>query len=144
MKILFATDDSAASRNCVAGLIAHLRSLGEAPQVHLLHVHLPIPVGAAAHQAGHDSVEAYYREESEQQLAPAKQALIDAGLEPVCHSKVGRPAEVIVETARALGCSLICMGTRGHGAISGAVLGSVAAKVVRLSDIPVFFPRSGS
>jgi len=49
----------------------------------------------------------------------------------------GRPWEKIVETARKLGADLVVMGTHGRSGLSRAILGSVAERVVRLSDAPV-------
>ena len=47
------------------------------------------------------------------------------------------PAEGIVRTALELGADLIVVGSHGRGAVQRFVLGSVAAKVVRQSSIPV-------
>lgn len=49
----------------------------------------------------------------------------------------GRPWEKIVETARDLDVDLVAMGTHGRSGLSRAILGSVAERVVRLSDAPV-------
>ena len=49
----------------------------------------------------------------------------------------GRPWEKIVETAKDLGVDLVAMGTHGRSGLSRAILGSVAERVVRLSDAPV-------
>ena len=49
----------------------------------------------------------------------------------------GKPAEVIVNTAKDMNCNLIIMGSRGLGAIQ-AVLGSVSTAVLRnCGDLPV-------
>ena len=44
--------------------------------------------------------------------------------------------ETIIETAQRYECDLICMGSRGLGAIRG-MLGSVSFGMLRNSDIPV-------
>ena len=49
----------------------------------------------------------------------------------------GRPSEKIVEKAGELGVDLVVMGTHGRSGLSRAILGSVAERVVRLSDVPV-------
>ncbi len=49
----------------------------------------------------------------------------------------GEPSRAILEFAKAGTYSMIVVGSRGHGAFSHLVLGSVAERVVRLSQIPV-------
>ena len=51
------------------------------------------------------------------------------------------PAEGIVETAKARACDVIVMGSHGRRGVAGLLLGSVAARVVALSTIPVLICR---
>lgn len=51
--------------------------------------------------------------------------------------KVGPPAELIVETAKALPADLVVVGSTGKGAVKRLLVGSVADRVVHLSTIPV-------
>lgn len=53
----------------------------------------------------------------------------------------GRPAEVLV--AAASGAELLVVGSRGHGAVAGMLLGSVSEYVVSHSPCPVLVIRSG-
>ena len=53
----------------------------------------------------------------------------------------GRPAEAIAEHARTSGIELIVVGARGHGA-SEALFGSVAGRLVGLSEVPVLVGSS--
>ena len=53
----------------------------------------------------------------------------------------GHPADVIVEKARQGGYHLIVMGSRGLGAISSLLLGSVSDRVVKLAPCPVLIVR---
>ncbi|HYM52626.1 MAG TPA: universal stress protein [Candidatus Dormibacteraeota bacterium] len=48
-----------------------------------------------------------------------------------------RPAEAILEVARAHGARLIVVGSRSENPIVGAILGSVAYKLVHRSPVPV-------
>jgi nucleotide-binding universal stress UspA family protein len=59
------------------------------------------------------------------------------GIEARASVSGGPPAESIVSHARAVGASGIVLGTRDHTG-ERAVLGSVAAAVVRVSTVPVF------
>jgi Universal stress protein family len=49
----------------------------------------------------------------------------------------GDAAEQIVELARARDAAMIVVGSRGHGAVAGALLGSVSSPVIHRSDRPV-------
>jgi len=54
----------------------------------------------------------------------------------------GRPAQAIAEEARRWSADVIVMGSRGHGALSTMVLGSVSAEVIDLTDRPVLVART--
>jgi nucleotide-binding universal stress UspA family protein len=54
----------------------------------------------------------------------------------------GDPAREILEAARECGASMIIMGTHGRRGLSHALLGSVAEKVIRQSDVPVITLRA--
>jgi nucleotide-binding universal stress UspA family protein len=53
----------------------------------------------------------------------------------------GTPSREIVRFAEREGCDLVVMGTRGRGGIDRLLLGSVAEKVVRASEVPVLTVR---
>lgn len=56
----------------------------------------------------------------------------------------GHPAEAIAEFARTSGMELIVVGARGHGA-SESLFGSVTARLVGSSEVPVFVgPKGGA
>jgi nucleotide-binding universal stress UspA family protein len=55
---------------------------------------------------------------------------------------LGAAWEVILETAKMVDAGLIVMGTHGRRGIPRAVLGSVAERVVRLSNVPVLTVRA--
>ncbi len=60
----------------------------------------------------------------------------DATLKIVNH--VGpQPAHEIAEVAREVGADLIVVGTRGHGAVVGLVLGSVTLRLLHVARCPV-------
>jgi nucleotide-binding universal stress UspA family protein len=57
--------------------------------------------------------------------------------------KAGVPWQEIVATSKALHADLIVMGTHGRRGVNHALLGSVAEKVVRLSEVPVLTVHAG-
>ncbi|GAB4173105.1 MAG: universal stress protein [Rhodocyclaceae bacterium] len=141
MKILLAVDGSECSLNAVRGLVSHVRWFSDKPELHVLHVHAPIPIALATGHISREVLDAHYREEGEAALRPAEDILRQAGLPFVRHLHVGEAASVIVKLAGELGCELICMGTHGRGSVAAVLLGSVAAKVLRLSPVPVLLTR---
>lgn len=141
MKILLAIDGSDVSQRALASLIDHVRWFREQPEIHLLHVHPPVPVGLAVQHLSQEVLDRHYREDGEAVLAAPAARLEQAGLAVTRHIHVGHPAEVIVRLAEDLGCELICLGTHGRGAVAGAMLGSVASKVLHLAKVPVLLAK---
>ncbi len=84
-----------------------------------------------------DKIDSYYYEQGSKALEPAEAELRKAGVAFVLHRAVGPVAETIVQKARDLGADVIVMGTRGHSGLAGILLGSVASKVLHLSEVPV-------
>jgi nucleotide-binding universal stress UspA family protein len=85
----------------------------------------------------HEDIEAYYQDSGQEALRSARERLDQAGQGNVQHVSVGPVGETIAAYAKEKHCSHIVMGTRGLGAVSGMVLGSVATKVIHLTDVPV-------
>ena len=141
MKILLPVDGSACSLRAVDQLIAHIACLREVPEIHLLHVHLPIPIGRVQAYIGKDTLHAYYLEEGQEQLLAAQQKLDAAGRFHTTHIHVGQPPEVICKMAGELGCDLIVMGTHGRNPLAGLVMGSVATRVLHHAPCPVLLVK---
>jgi len=55
--------------------------------------------------------------------------------------KIGNPVEEIIQEVDLKDYDMIIMGAHGHGAIAGAVMGSVSRRVVRRSTTPVLVVR---
>lgn len=140
-KILLPVDGSEQSLRAVEHVIAQYETLREPPEIHLLHVHLPIPVGRIQAHVSKETLEGYYREEGRAQIDAAEQRLKAAGVPFISHIHVGQPADVIAREAAALGASLIVMGTHGRGGMASLVMGSVAGRVVHLATGPVLLVK---
>ena len=141
-RILIAVDGSTHSVKVTRAAIRQAASCRRAPELHLIYVHLPVPtLGGLIKPIGHEALQRYYREEGEDALRSAKKLLARAKLACTTHIMVGPIAESLVREAKKLKCDLIVMGTHGMGAVSGMLLGSVAAKTVHLAPCPVVLIR---
>lgn len=117
--MLLAVDGSAPSLLATRFASRLYRQLKDAAVV-LVHVH---PGGEdGAHEAA---------------TRDAREILESDGVPYTLEVGPGDAAELIVERAREHECDLIVLGTRGHGKLMQAVLGSVSAKVAQSSTIPV-------
>ena len=89
-----------------------------------------------------DDLEALHRAAGSKYLAAVRKIAEEAGVpcETVVVSE-GSPAEGIVEVARAKGCDLICISSHGRTGVSRMFLGSVTARVLSDSSIPVLVYR---
>lgn len=141
MKFLLAVDGSTGAERAVAELVQRVAEWRTAPEVHLLYVHPPIPIGRVQSHIGHDTLESYYREESRPHLASAERTLAAAGVAFTHHIHVGEPADVIARVAAELACDWIVMGNKGRSAVADAVLGSVAHRVLHLAHCPVLLVK---
>jgi nucleotide-binding universal stress UspA family protein len=106
-------------------------------EIHLLNVQLPVASGAVKMFISQSQLNDYYRDEALEALKSARAELEAAGLAYRHHIGVGELAGTIADFCRQLECKLVIMGTHGPGSLTGALLGSVAAKVVHLSPVPV-------
>lgn len=63
------------------------------------------------------------------------------------HLLYGHPADEIIRASKNLDADVIVMGTHGRGGLSRALMGSIAAEVVRKAHCPVLtikLPRAGA
>ena len=141
LKVLLPVDGSECSDRAVEFVIEKMRAREGALELHLLTVHAPIPYAGAVSTIGADKVEQYYREEGEETLKSARARLDAAKVAYAHHIIVGDPADVIVRYAKEQKVDQIVIGTHGRGRIGNIVLGSVASKVVHLTDVPVLLVK---
>ncbi|GAA4014601.1 universal stress protein [Actimicrobium antarcticum] len=146
MKILFAADGSEYTERAAHFLVSHLAWFRVAPELHLLHVKLPIPQGMALTRAqavlGDDAIEAYYAEQANEAVATARAILSAADIVFETGWRVGDIAQEINRYATEHAIEMIVMGSHGHGALRNLVLGSVATKVLASdTGIPVLIVR---
>lgn len=141
MKILVAVDGSSYSNKAVKHVIKHYDWFNGAPELHLLHVKLPLPPGRARSFLGSEIVDGYYRDESQKALASAERLLRKQGIPFHSAYAVGDVAGEIQSHVKKNKIDLIVMGSHGHGALKNLVMGSVATKVLAVTRAPVLIVR---
>jgi nucleotide-binding universal stress UspA family protein len=83
----------------------------------------------------------HYDEEAEKVLSPIRKFFAKQGLQAEFVHKVGPASEAIVGIAKSGKYDLLMMGSHGHGAIAGLVLGSVTTRVLAGTDVPLLIVR---
>ena len=134
---LVPVDGSDFSSRAIDYVISRIKENSGKPVVHVLNVQMPIVGVNIKLLVSAESLEAMYREEGEKILKPSLERLQVAGISATPHIGVGDASQVIIEFSETLKATEIVMGSHGRGALAGALMGSVAQKVVHLSKIPI-------
>jgi nucleotide-binding universal stress UspA family protein len=134
---LLAVDGSENAMRAVKDFIAKRDWYQQPVELHLLNVQLPIASGLVKSFISKRQLDSYYRDEGLAALAQARSILDDAGVTYRHHIGVGELAKTILDYAHDKASGIIVIGTHGRGAVTGALLGSVATRVLHQSDIPV-------
>ena len=135
--LLVPVDGSEAALRVVEFALRMCRSSREPVTLHLLNVQPPIASGGVRMFFKHEEIDAYYHDNGEAALRAARERLDQDGVTYVPHVSIGPIGETITAYAKEQRCDHIIMGSRGLGAVSGMVLGSVATKVIHLTEVPV-------
>jgi len=113
--------------------------------VHLLYVCEPVQINEVAFNKepllDMLSIKKAREEAGMALLTPAKARLESAGITFDAHVRNGNPAEIITGFSGEYHCDLIVMGTRGMGTIKNLLLGSVASKVIHLTEKPLLLVK---
>src|SRR3712207_241978 len=141
--ILLATDGSEEAARATEAATELAKETGS--EVHLVYV-LPTPAQLIGHHLYSDEIresliggaerdaETFLKEQAEKITS-------NGGKVTETHLRSGDPDKEILRTAEALGVGLIVIGSRGLGAISRALMGSVSDSVVKHAHCPVFVVR---
>ncbi len=135
-RALVAVDGSAAAQRAVRHVIT-LLDLYPALEVVLLSVQPAVETWRGHRVRKAEAFEAMEKSHDGDPVQRDRQALEAAGALVTPVIEIGPPAATIARVAREQGCGAIVMGTRGLGAISSVLLGSVSSQVLELTDLPV-------
>ena len=139
--ILLATDASEEAQ--LASTTAAELAKKTNSELHLLSVGPDLPLyELPEHPAGFEDVLRENRREAKEMLEQQATSIEQSGVRvKETHLREGRAEEEIVEVAEELGAGLIVMGSRGHGRLRRALMGSVSDAVVRHAHCPVTIVR---
>lgn len=140
MKILLAVDGSPYTQKMLAYLGTHPEWFGPHNSYTCFTAITPLPPRARA-AVGADIAQSHYHDEFVHITAPVLEYLASQQITPEVMHRVGPAGEGIAQAAEAGGFDLILMGSHGHGAWAGLVMGSVATQVLAQCKVPVLLVR---
>jgi nucleotide-binding universal stress UspA family protein len=134
--IVVATDGSPAARAAVERAFVEARS--SQATVELVSA-WSTPVNGALGAPTYMSEDVFYatRDAMAEILAEAKAHAAERGVTAETHLVAGDPAAGICRLAEERRADMIIMGSRGHGPLAAAILGSVTSHVVQHAHCPV-------
>lgn len=141
-KVLLPVDGSDSAFQATLYVIDFVQEHGPL-EVHVVNVQ-PKPLKWQTQGAERDVINDRQAIEAHMVMKPILHALNEEEIACQTHIELGDPAEALAALADEIGCDHIIMGTRGLGAISGIVRGSVARKVLHLVNIPVTCIKSAT
>lgn len=136
-KIVIPVDGSETALRAVRIAIEAVTERKEQPEVRLVTVQAPILSGNVTRFFTAEMIESYYNEEGEKTLVSARKLLDEAGIDYQEKILVGHIAQAITQYVEEEDCDHIFMGTRGLGAVTRVMLGSVTTKILNMSSVPV-------
>ena len=134
--ILVPVDNSPSARRALE-LVAGYQGGKGALRAVVLNVQSPVSVAYPEAAVAAQSIEESLLEAGKRIAEAAAARLAAAGVAAEAAVRLGLPASAIAEEAKARGAALVLMGTRGHGALRGFALGSVALRVAHGAPVPV-------
>jgi nucleotide-binding universal stress UspA family protein len=139
-KILVPVDFSETSRHAIEYALDLAGKLGAS--LEMVHVYqLPMYTMPDGSLLAGPEVTARISEKAQATLDELAQQFQGRGVELGTHLREGMAHSEIQRAARDLECDMIVMGTHGRSGLGHLLLGSVAERVVRTSEVPVITVR---
>ncbi len=139
--VLIPFDGSDGAKRALQYAIDFVREYGRL-SIHLINVQdEPVVYGDYLTASLLDSLRKAALRAAGEVLDGGLQMLAAAGIEGQGHSALGGVAEQVARAVDTHGCDTVIMGTRGMGAVSNLLMGSVATRVVHLSKVPVLLVK---
>lgn len=135
-KILLPVDGSEGSLRAARHVVL-IAGMAPGMEVHLVNVQAPGDDWMVRRMIKPDELAKMEKEWAEAAMDPARKVLQAAGVKYSEHLAQGDVAQTIARLAKELNCNQIVMGTRGQSSLGGLLMGSVATKVLHISDVPV-------
>lgn len=133
--IVAGVDGSEQSRHALEWAAKHAQQTGS--RVRAVAVwHLPVQFGYRV-TASEDELQKQAKRWLDDAVARVKESFPDCAIES--QNKRGHPVDVMVE--QSVEAELLVIGNKGHGALIGTLLGSVALQVLNHSRCPVVVVR---
>lgn len=139
IKILVPVDGSETSKNAIQAALDWSKKIGNVA-LDVVTV-TPQLSGNVTRHVSADTVNAYYHDEGTLVLKSVADLLKTSEVPYETHILKGAVAQQIADFAERNAIDHIIMGTRGLGSVKGLVLGSVATKILSLTNIPVTMIR---
>jgi universal stress protein A len=133
-RILVAIDETPAAAFALRHAVPY--AVDQRSQLTLLTVVPEPPAAVAAAGVSPEAIAEEMEREADTSLRGIA-ATLPADLSVTTLLRHGDPAEEILRAASELPVDLICMGARGRGRVTGALLGSVSTAVLHHSPVPV-------
>jgi nucleotide-binding universal stress UspA family protein len=135
-RILLATDGSTEAELAATTAVDLAKSTNS--ELHVVHVGEFLPTLLAQTEVEPAELEREAQKLLDEQVRRLEEA---GGTVKEAHLRLGRADEEIVDLAYEVGAGFIVMGSRGHGRLRRALLGSVSDSVVRHAHCPVTIVR---
>jgi nucleotide-binding universal stress UspA family protein len=143
MKILLAVDGSRHSLAAARYVADRLDMEARLGELQVLHVRYRVPPHAAS-AVSREILETYYRDETEQAVAPVRQLLDSRSVPHRILRTTGHPPVEIARYAANGKFDLVIMGSHGMGAATSLLLGSTTQGVIAGCRVPLLVIRYGA